>query len=993
MHAPGSQKKSFRKKSFDDQFQTLITNLSTAFVKLNDDRFEDITQQALQEAGQLFGADRSYIFRFTPDHEFMSNTHEWCAPGISAEILENQNFPTALQPWSLGKLFRGASLHIPDVQALPPEAHREKEIFQAQSIQSLICVPICNDHGVSIGFMGLDKVRSRYQWSEHEIRLLQLMAEIIGNALARMEARRALAESERLLRETQEIGNVGSWSYDLSTETLIWSEQTYRIYGQDPQQFTPAFAAVIALHAPDEQALIRKAYTTSVQQGVALRLEHRIITPQGHTRYLLEQGRVTHSANGAPLKLAGSVVDITHRVEVERRQRAVMESLQAGIVAAEVATGKFLFVNDFFCQMLGYSRDELLQLTPVDLHPPQELERVQTEFARMTETPYGRVDDIPVVCKDGSLFWAEIRSSHVVLEGQACAVAIFTDVTDQRKYRKQLEYVAHYDPLTQLPNRMLLADRLQQAMQQTLRRSLQLAVVYIDLDAFKTINDQHGHAIGDRLLRAVAQRMQASLRVGDTLARLGGDEFVAVLIDQASIETCIPTLQRLLEAIAVPVVEDGHRLLLTASMGVTLFPQAQDIDADQLLRQADQAMYQAKLAGKNQYYFFDAAYEQGLQQRQAEVQRVVQALNHQEMVLYYQPKVNMRSGQIMGFEALIRWQHPGRGLLPPGAFLPLIEEHAVAVAMGHWVLDTALQQMTVWQAMGLDLPVSVNIGAQELMAPDFVARLQGHLATHPEVPPRQLELEILETSALKEIDEVARVLHHCVALGVGFALDDFGTGYSSLTYLRRLPVQTLKIDQSFVRDMLEDPEDLAILEGVLGLASAFRRVPVAEGVETIEHGELLLDLCCEVGQGYGIARPMPAAAVPGWVRQWRPDSRWYQRPNRHPSDLPVLFAGVEHRAWVRAIDAAIAHAQDCPELDVQSCRLGMWLTNVGQTRRAQDSRLQAIHRLHEQIHTHARTILECQQAGRASCVQHHLQALHHVRDALLEQLEQYSLVA
>lgn len=988
MHEPG-----FQQKSFDDQFQTLITNLSTAFVKLNDDRFAGITQQALQEVGQLFGADRSYIFRFTPDGEFMSNTHEWCALGISAEILENQNFPTALQPWSLGKIFHGLPLHIPDVQALPPEALKEREIFQAQSIQSLICVPICNDRGTAIGFMGLDMVQSRYHWSEHEIRLLQLLAEIIGNALARMEARRALAESERLLRETQEIGNVGSWSYDLTTETLFWSEQTYRIYGQDPQQFTPTFAAVIALHAPEKRLAIRQAYTTSIQEGVELRLEHRIVTPQGQTRYLLEQGRVAQSANGLSLILVGSVVDITHHVEAEQKQRAVMESLQAGIVAAEIATGRFIFVNDFFCRMLGYSREELLQLTPVDLHPPQELERVQAEFARMTDTAYGRVDDIPVVRKDGSVFWAEIRSSHVVLEGQVSAVAIFSDITEQRNYRKQLEYVAHYDPLTRLPNRMLLADRLQQAMQQILRRELKLAVVYIDLDEFKAVNDQYSHAIGDGLLQTAAQRMQDSLRVGDTLARLGGDEFVAVLLDQTSVETCIPTLKRLLDAIATPVIEDEHRFVLTASMGVTFFPQAQDIDADQLLRQADQAMYQAKLGGKNQYYFFDAAYEQSLQQQQAEVQRIVQALKHHEMVLYYQPKVNMRSGEIIGLEALIRWQHPGRGVLPPGAFLPLIEGHSVAIAMGHWVLDNALKQMALWRTMGLNLPVSVNIGAQELMAPDFVKRLRGHLAAHPEVPPQQLELEILETSALKEIDEVARILNQCVALGVGFALDDFGTGYSSLTYLKRLPVQTLKIDQSFVYDMLEDPEDLAILEGVLGLASAFRRVPVAEGVETIEHGELLLDLCCEIGQGYGIARPMPAEAVPDWVRQWRPDPRWHQRRNRHPSDLPILFAAVEHRAWVRAIDTAVEQAQACPELDVRRCRLGMWLSNLGVNHYAQDSGLQAIYRLHEQIHDQARTILKCQQAGQITSMQKHLQALHQTRDALLEQLEQFSLVA
>jgi EAL domain-containing protein (putative c-di-GMP-specific phosphodiesterase class I) len=243
-------------------------------------------------------------------------------------------------------------------------------------------------------------------------------------------------------------------------------------------------------------------------------------------------------------------------------------------------------------------------------------------------------------------------------------------------------------------------------------------------------------------------------------------------------------------------------------------------------------------------------------------------------VLYYQPKVNMRTGTVIGAEALIRWQHPERGLLPPADFLPIIEDHPIGVELGEWVIEAALLQIRDWNAAGLDIPVSVNVGARQLQQGDFAARLSQMLAARPEVRPNQLELEVLETSALEDVAQVSERMHACRALGVSFALDDFGTGYSSLTYLKRLPANLLKIDQSFVRDMLDDPDDLAIVKGVIGLATAFRRKIIAEGVETVAHGSRLLSLGCDLAQGYGIARPMPATALPDWVAAWRPDAAW-----------------------------------------------------------------------------------------------------------------------
>jgi EAL domain-containing protein (putative c-di-GMP-specific phosphodiesterase class I) len=271
---------------------------------------------------------------------------------------------------------------------------------------------------------------------------------------------------------------------------------------------------------------------------------------------------------------------------------------------------------------------------------------------------------------------------------------------------------------------------------------------------------------------------------------------------------------------------------------------------------------------------FDAAHDSSLRAHHESLERIRVALVREEFVLHYQPKVNMRSGQIIGVEALIRWQHPEDGLLAPAAFLPEIENHPLAVAVGEWVIDTALNQIASLSASGLELPVSVNVGARQLQQLDFVERLRSILKRHPQVNPASLELEVVETSALADLNQVAQVIENCHHLGVKFALDDFGTGYSSLTYLKRLRVEQLKIDQSFVRNMLEDPDDLSILQGVIGLASAFKRLVIAEGVETVAHGTALLQLGCELAQGYGIARPMPPEDLPAWAANWKPDARW-----------------------------------------------------------------------------------------------------------------------
>ena len=453
--------------------------------------------------------------------------------------------------------------------------------------------------------------------------------------------------------------------------------------------------------------------------------------------------------------------------------------------------------------------------------------------------------------------------------------AVVTDITTLKAQQRQLEHIAHYDLLTKLPNRVLLADRLQHAMTQCQRRGRTLAVAYLDLDGFKEVNDQYGHSVGDDLLVILANRMKLALREGDTLARIGGDEFVAVLVDLERMQDATPVLIRLLQSASAPVAMVGAALQVSASIGVTIYPEDAS-DAEQLLRHADQAMYQAKQAGRNRYHIFDVHHDVEQQNRHENIARIQRALMQHEFVLHYQPKINMRTGEVIGLEALIRWQHPERGLLLPAEFLPITENHPLSVEIGEWVLETALAQMSAWHASGQDMAVSVNIAAHQLQQANFVSRLAAMLAAHPELEHRLLELEVLETSALQNMAQVSDIMQACHALGVSFALDDFGTGYSSLTYLKHLPADLLKIDQSFVSGMLADADDRAIVEGVIGLVHAFHREVIAEGVETSAHGDLLLKLGCELAQGYGIARPMPAVDVPGWLALWK--QKWSNAP-------------------------------------------------------------------------------------------------------------------
>ncbi len=579
-------------------------------------------------------------------------------------------------------------------------------------------------------------------------------------------------------------------------------------------------------------------------------------------------------------QLLGSIwltKDITERKEKEEKLElaaSVFSHAREGIAITD-ATASFVEVNDTYTEITGYSREELIGKNLTMFQSGEQSRDFYAEMTRSIISTGHWTGEVWSRRKNGEAIAVSQKIDVVYDENGNIKnyVVMCSDITVMKEYQAQLERSSYYDPLTDLPNRILLADRLSQAMAQSQRSQQSLAVIFLDLDGFKAINDTYGHDTGDEILITLSQRMREALREGDTLARFGGDEFVAILADVAKVEDCEPILERLLKAAATPVTLRDAVMRLSASIGITLYPQ-DGVDAEQLIRHADQAMYVAKQIGKNRYNFFDTAQDKAVTVQRESLGNIQLALERREFVLHYQPKVNMSTGDVIGVEALIRWQHPARGLVPPLDFLPAIEGHAISLEIGEWVIDTALTQISEWQSMEIHLPISVNISAYQLQQANFVTRLAELITAHPEVNPRHLELEVLETGALSDFSEVSDTMMACRALGVRFALDDFGTGYSSLTYLRRLPAHIIKIDQSFVRDMLNDADDFAIVQGVIALAKSFKREVLAEGVETIEHGAALLKLGCELAQGYGIAKPMPTSDIPAWISAWKPAISW-----------------------------------------------------------------------------------------------------------------------
>ncbi|MDN3579109.1 EAL domain-containing protein [Chitinimonas viridis] len=709
------------------------------------------------------------------------------------------------------------------------------------------------------------------------VRLWGTVQDITERTLAALK----IQTSEERLQLIVDATSDGFWDWNLSTGKVFRSARYYEVVDRDPKDDAGDFAFFRQLVSPADLDAVLEAIEAHVSgETPSIEFDFRLAGHDSAPRWIRSWGRATlrDEQTGRALRVVGTVADVTERRRHEQALReaaAVFDSTHEGIMVVN-PEGRIIKVNPSFQRITGYTESEVLGKSPTILSSGQHGAAFYKDMWNAVLSQSFWRGEIWNRRKSGEVY-AELLSISAVKDTSGHIqyfVGVFSDISQEKQHAADLDRVAHFDALTGLPNRRLLSDRLKQSVARSARTDKASAICFIDLDGFQSVNDQFGHAVGDELLIGVANNLKAVLRADDTLARLGGDEFVLVLSELNSNEECNAILERVLKATSTPVKIEDFIITPTASIGVSLYPE-DNVDTDTLLRHADQAMYLAKEAGKNRYQLFDQDRDKAAKFHRHFIMLLGEALIRQEFILYYQPKVELNTGRIVGAEALIRWQHPERGLLSPAEFLPYVEGSELEPLLGEWVISTALLQAATWADDGLKLAVSANVSADYLMMPCFFDQLQSALDRYPDLPASQFELEILETAAIGDLRQAVEVLERCKQLGVKFALDDFGTGYSSLTYLRKLPLDSLKIDQSFVRGMLEDGDDLGIVEGVIQLAGVFDRDVVAEGVETLEHATILKKMGCRVAQGYGIAKPMPAERFVAWCAEWEGRTEWH----------------------------------------------------------------------------------------------------------------------
>jgi len=648
----------------------------------------------------------------------------------------------------------------------------------------------------------------------------------------------------------------------------------------------------------------------------------------------------------------------------------VFNDTREGIMVTN-ADKMIIDVNPALCTITGYSREEVIGHNPRILSSGKQGPQFYAEMWQSIDQHGHWQGEVWNRRKGGELYAEHLTISTLLDQDDNIVnyVGVFTDITEAKQQQEKLHLMAHYDVLTQLPNRSLFVDRFNQAIAHSNRSNTQLAVCFLDLDDFKPVNDNFGHEVGDQLLLEVAERIKAVIREEDTVSRQGGDEFTLILNDIEEFSHCEKTIQRIQQALSKPYIINDEHHNVTASIGITLYPEDNG-DIDTLIRHADQAMYQAKQAGRNRYHLFNTTQDQEIVNKNHRLTEVEQALSNREFTLYYQPKINMVTGMVFGAEALIRWNHPEKGLIPPMDFLPLIDGSDLEIQIGDWVIHQALRQLYNWLQQGIKLEVSVNIASYHLQSKCFIDRLEELLALYPDVDSRCLQLEILESSALGDLQTISDIISTCQStLGVKVALDDFGTGYSSLTHLRSLTANTIKIDQSFVRDMLDDPNDYTIIDGIIGLSDSFSRNVIAEGVETTNHGLMLMMMGCDEAQGYGISKPMPADELPAWLSDYMPNDEWLQFGKRRRSDKEnkvKLFRLILEQwkvLFVSNVQSEPDAVKHWPVMNHNQDHCGQWIKRAKQEELFEQRCLDALQDAHDEVHFIAQAIQTSYVAG------------------------------
>jgi diguanylate cyclase (GGDEF)-like protein/PAS domain S-box-containing protein len=696
----------------------------------------------------------------------------------------------------------------------------------------------------------------------------------------RLTAQRALEGSRRRLAEAQRTAQLGSFEFDVVTGELAWSEEYCRIMGLDITT-APSREAFLATVHPDDAPLVSRVWADAAERGLPIDLEFRIIRPDSQSRSVHARATPEIAADGTVIKVAGTMMDNTEQVEADRVTRAAELRFEIGFEQSAIGAAIFdldgipMRVNPAACLFFERPQEILIGKRWTDYSHPDEVPLGQAVLSRLAAGHDTFADERRYLRPDGAIVWA---LTHVTLVRDESDVPEYffvqlQDITARKLMEQELAHQALHDSLTGLPNRALLTDRLVHGLARSQRSGSQLAVMFLDVDQFKMVNDSLGHSAGDDLLRHAATRIAGAIRPGDTVARFGGDEFV-VVCDDVTIHEIEQVAERVLEALSHPCQIGNQEMHITASLGIAVA----DTDAtpESLLRDSDAAMYRAKERGRGRVEVFDDALRLKVKRRMATASALHWALERDEFIVLYQPVVDLRTGAIVSAEALLRWRHPDHGLVTPQDFICLAEETGLIVPIGARVLEQACQDLAVWrricttEGVPTSLSIAVNLSVRQMLAPD-IAGLIGDVLQRTGIHPGDLCLELTESVFMEDVDYFGRTLAGLKAIGVDLSIDDFGTGYSSLSYLKLFPVDCVKVDRVFVDGLGTDPHDTALVAAVVAMASALDLQVTAEGVETREQLSGLKTLGVPRAQGFYFARPMPADAISKLVAE---SHRW-----------------------------------------------------------------------------------------------------------------------
>lgn len=674
----------------------------------------------------------------------------------------------------------------------------------------------------------------------------------------RVQAKEAILHTQSALQQAQHIAHIGSWDVDIVNDKLSWSDETFRIWEIDKTKFAATFSAFIETVHPDDREKVISNYNNSIADKTSYQIEHRLLFPDGRVKYIQERGEPYYDASGRPIRFIGTSLDVTERKRFEglvSLQNHALDHIGEAVYLVD-EKARICYINKAACTMLGYSQDELLAITIYELDPIYYPENWQNHWKELMEKGTITLETLHK-SKSGAFIPVEVNANSIQHEGQIFNFALVRNITQRKLIEEKMYHQASYDFLTGLPNRRLLLDRLEEEIIKAKRSQSNVSVLFIDLDHFKEINDTLGHNIGDLLLTQTAQRIQFCIRESDVLGRMGGDEFMVILTEVTELLHLGRIAQKIIDAMTLSFSLENNISYVSASIGIASYPS--DVDSlESLISAADQAMYIAKKHGRNGFSFFTPNMQKELQERLELANDLHEAIHKKQLQIYLQPIVEISTEQIVKAEALIRWNHPRHGMVPPDKFIPIAEETGIIHEIGDLVFHKATEAILRWLEINPHgyCQISVNMSARQFFPSDIGTAWISHLS-NINVPANRLVIEITESLLLGEEINIMEKLNRFREAGIEVALDDFGTGYSAMSYLKKFNIDYLKIDRSFVRDLETDQNDRAIAEAIVVMAHKLGLKTIAEGVETEQQKNILAEVGCDYVQGYYFAKPLP----------------------------------------------------------------------------------------------------------------------------------------